>query len=69
MTSGSSGKTVRLWYVQTGDCCAVLEGHSSEVNTVVFSPDGQWVASGSGDRTVRVRDVRIGDTRAVLEGH
>ncbi|KAF2622472.1 hypothetical protein BU25DRAFT_462801 [Macroventuria anomochaeta] len=35
-------------------CRSVLGGHSSDVNAVVFSADGQLVASASYDRTVRV---------------
>jgi WD40 repeat protein len=46
-----------VWDVQTGECQHTLEGHSSEVTSVVFSPDGSRVASGSRDNTVRVWDI------------
>jgi WD40 repeat protein len=35
--------------VQTGQCQYTLKGHSSQVNSVVFSPDGSRVASSSYD--------------------
>ena len=47
----------------------ILEGHSSVVDAVAFSPDGKQLASGSLDKTVRVWDVATGATLQILEGH
>jgi WD40 repeat protein len=34
-----------------------LEGHSDEVNSVAWSPDGKTLASGGGDRTIKLWNV------------
>jgi len=46
-----------------------LEGHSSEVTSVVFSPDGKTLASGSDDKTVKLWDVTTGTEIRTLKGY
>ncbi|KAI9766575.1 MAG: hypothetical protein M1839_004873 [Geoglossum umbratile] len=45
-----------------------LEGHSGWVNSVVFSPDGKWLATGSEDETVKLWDAETGTLQSTLEG-
>ena len=49
LASGSDDKTVKLWDVVTGRELRTLTGHSDIVGSVIFSPDGRWLASGSVD--------------------
>jgi WD40 repeat protein len=77
LASGGCGRVERnmctqgnlvLWEVATGKTLAVLEGHTSQVESVAFSPDGATLASGDRD-AVRLWDTATGEVRAVLQGH
>jgi PKD repeat protein len=46
-----------------------LEGHTSSVFSVAFSPDGKLLASGSWDDTVKLWEVSTGQEVRTLEGH
>jgi WD40 repeat protein len=54
IASGSDDDIMRLWQTSDGPLLRTLEGHTSRVNTIAFSPDGQTFASGSADSTIRL---------------
>jgi WD40 repeat protein/serine/threonine protein kinase len=58
-----------VWEVSTGRCLRRFKGHTANVISVSFSPDGKWAVSGSLDKTMRVWDVTNGTCRQVFEGH
>jgi len=50
----------RIYNVFTGACIAILEGHTSEVNTICFNPQGNKVLTTSNDKTARLWSVDYG---------
>ena len=45
----------------------ILQGHSDDVSSVAFSPDGKSLVSGSGDHTVKVWNLTDGTCTSTLE--
>ena len=55
--------------IATAQLKATLEGHTDNVWSVAFSPDGKTLASGSWDQTVRLWDVETEQLLHILTDH
>jgi WD40 repeat protein len=53
----------------TGSQVAVLSGHTDEVTSLAFFPDGTSLVSGSIDKTVKLWDVQTGGVVKTFHGH
>jgi len=64
-----AGSVIHLWNLKTGQQIRTLEGHEGQVWKVVFSRDGQRLASSCFDQTVKVWDWSTGRCFLTLRGH
>ena len=46
--------------MSTGKLILKLQGHTALINSIVFSPDGQTIASSSEDETIKFWDLTTG---------
>lgn len=65
---------IKIWLVKTGSRKTIsltnkLEGHSGNVMSCRFSPDGSVLASTAGDRLVILWNPKTGEALHKLEGH
>lgn len=58
VASASWDQIVRLWRTRDGSCIAAFTEHSCAVRHVVFSADGESMASGADDGSVIIRRMR-----------
>ncbi|GAA5821467.1 hypothetical protein JCM3770_000914 [Rhodotorula araucariae] len=79
LVSGSGDKTAKMWDLETGTCVYTLTIDDitiaengpvdAGVTSVVFSPDGKFLAAGSLDTMVRIWDAETGQLLDKLKGH
>jgi hypothetical protein len=47
----------------------VLSGHTEQLSSASFSPDGMRLVTGSWDKTARIWEIKIDETVTILSGH
>ncbi|MHC4431461.1 MAG: WD40 repeat domain-containing protein, partial [Planctomycetota bacterium] len=57
------------WNAETGQEVRTFLGHTSDVRSVAFSPDGTWVLTGSVDSTAKLWDAETGQDIRTFLGH
>ena len=68
IVSASKHCTGWIWNAATGECEAELKGHSKNISSAVFSPDGMHIVSASDDITAWVWNTATGRCERTLRG-
>ena len=68
MLTGGADHLARLWDATSGKLLRQFAGHTGDVLSVAFSPDGKQVATGARDATARLWDVATGKELLRLAG-
>ncbi|MYA71295.1 hypothetical protein F4Y19_14675, partial [Candidatus Poribacteria bacterium] len=63
LVNGEASGEIQLWDVRTGNKLTTLTGHTAQVETLKFSPDGKTIVSTGADGTIL-----LWDWEEVLEG-
>jgi hypothetical protein len=75
VATGQTDNTIKIWDVDQGQLIRTLSGHTDDVQTVSFSPDGQILASGTGgwdnpgESAIKLWRVSDGSLIDTFEGH
>jgi WD40 repeat protein len=69
-TAWGGGGEIVIWDITTGERKSSLAGHSENIFSLAFSPNGQTLASASNDHTIKLWNVYSGELLAApLVGH
>lgn len=62
-------ETITIWDTATGQEWLTLKGHTGEVKSVAFGPDGTRVVSGCSNGELRVWDAATGQAKLTIESY
>jgi WD40 repeat protein len=68
ISSGGDDHVLKLWNVANGGRVMTFVGHTDQITSLAFSPDGRYAYSGSADKTLRQWEVATGKELRCIAG-
>lgn len=69
LAAGSDLRGMTIWNTESGAVVKKLTGHSDEIHSITFSPDGSRLVSAAFDNNIRIWDVEKGRSLISLFGY
>ena len=67
--ASSSDGVIKIWDAAKGTSLRTLSGHNDRVRTIVWSPNGEYIASGSDDETIQLWNTVTGANLYTFSGY
>ncbi|MFH1212889.1 MAG: T9SS type A sorting domain-containing protein [Candidatus Neomarinimicrobiota bacterium] len=69
LIASASYQEIKIWRVSDGSLIRTIQGHSSWIKSIDFSPDGKYLVSGGYDKLVKIWSVDKGILLKSFSGH
>jgi WD40 repeat protein len=69
VSGGYTESSLKLWDISTGKEIMTLAGHTKNIDSVAFSPDGSQIISASRDNSIKLWEVDTGKEIRTFTGH
>mmetsp|Transcript_17115 Transcript_17115/g.28138 ORF Transcript_17115/g.28138 Transcript_17115/m.28138 type:complete len:1375 (-) Transcript_17115:189-4313(-) len=69
VVSGGTDMTVRVWSISGGKETLVIDAHTDWIHSVVYTPDGKYIATASKDHTAKLFDAATGGMVQEMPGN
>ena len=67
LATGSQDTNVKIWDLRTSKSIYTLKGHDDKINTLIFSPSNEWIASADDAGAIKIWSIQTSKSLANLK--